>query len=166
MRPATVAAVARLPELTVAQLRDRYQALFGEPTASRHKTWLVRRIAWRLQADDEGGLSERALARAADLARDADLRLTAPRRLAADAIADLSRTKSVPMPQIRDAGLVPGTQLRREWKGHQAVVTVLHDGFDYDGQVYRSLSAVAKAITGTKWNGHAFFGLKQRSDAA
>ena len=70
------------------------------------------------------------------------------------------------MPQIRDAGLVPGTQLRRDWKGHQAVVTVLHDGFDYDGQVYRSLSAVAKAITGTKWNGHAFFGLKQRSDAA
>jgi len=63
MTPSTAAKAARLPNMTVAQLRDYYHATFGEPTASRHKTWLVRRIAWRLQADDEGGLSERALAR-------------------------------------------------------------------------------------------------------
>jgi hypothetical protein len=166
VKPETMAAVARLPEMTVAQLRDRYLVVFGEPTASRHKTWLVRRIAWRLQANDEGGLSELALARAAELAKDADIRLTAPRREVIDALAERPRLKEVALPQIRDAGLAPGTQLRREWRGKPVVVTVLNDGFDYDGQVYRSLSAVAKAITGTKWNGHAFFGLRPRNDAA
>lgn len=166
MKPTTIAAVERLPTLTVAQLRDRYLTVFGEPTASRHKTWLVRRIAWRLQADDEGGLSERALARAAELAKDADIRLTAPRQPPVASIAELPRTKAVPLPMIRDAGLAPGTILRREWHGRQVVVTVLTEGFDHDGQVYRSLSAIAKAITGTKWNGHTFFGLKQRSHAA
>ena len=65
--------------MTVAQLRDHYHTTFGEPTASRHKTWLVRRIAWRLQADDEGGLSERTLRRAAELAQDSEIRVTAPR---------------------------------------------------------------------------------------
>ncbi len=166
MRPATTAAVANLPELTVTQLRQRYADLFGEPTASRHKTWLVRRIAWRLQADDEGGLSERALARAAELARDSEIRVTAPRQAPAADHAELSRTKTIPLPQTRDAGLAPGTVLRRDWRGRIAVVTVLPDGFDYQGGIYRSLSAVAKAITGTKWNGHVFFGLKQRKDAA
>lgn len=166
MKPETTAAVARLPALTVAQLRDRYLAVFGEPTSSRHKTWLVRRIAWRLQADDEGGLSERALARAAELAKDADIRLTAPRREVVDVLAERPRIKEVALPQVRDAGLAPGTLLRREWRGKPVVVTVLTAGFDYDGQVYRSLSAIAKAITGTKWNGHTFFGLRPRSDAA
>ena len=157
MTPSTAAKAARLPNMTVAQLRDYYHATFGEPTASRHKTWLVRRIAWRLQADDEGGLSERALARAAELAKDADIRVTAP-RIAAP--VDPARTKHLVLPSQRDAGLAPGTHLRREWQGRQLVVTVLPDGFDHDGTVYRSLSAVARAITGTQWNGHVFFGLK------
>ena len=166
MKSATTAAVARLSEMTVANLRDRYHAVFGEPTASRHKTWLVRRIAWRLQADDEGGLSERALVRAAELAKDADIRVTAPRQVAAEVLTEQPRTKTVALPQIRDAGLAPGTLLRREWQGKTAVVTVLPAGFDYDGAIYRSLSAVAKTITGTKWNGHVFFGLKKQGDAA
>ena len=166
MKTATTAAVARLPEMTVAQLRDRYHSVFGEPTASRHKTWLVRRIAWRLQSDDEGGLSERAIARAAELAKDAEIRVTAPRQAATDVVAERPRTKTVALPQVRDAGLAPGTRLRREWRGKMAVVTVLPAGFDYDGEIYRSLSAVAKTITGTKWNGHVFFGLKKQGDAA
>jgi hypothetical protein len=82
MTPATDARISRLPSLTVAQLRDTYHSTFGEPTASRHKTWLVRRIAWRLQADDEGGLSERALVRASELAKDSEIRVTAPRQAA------------------------------------------------------------------------------------
>jgi len=163
MQSSTTAAVARLPTMTVAQLRDRYHATFGEPTASRHKTWLVRRIAWRLQANDEGGLSERALRRAAELAQDAEIRVTAPR---SPCIADPARTKHLTLPSQRDAGLAPGTLLRREWRGKEIVVTVLPDGFDYDGEIFRSLSAVARAITGTQWNGHLFFGLKARKGAA
>lgn len=164
MQPTTNAAIERLPTMTVAQLRDHYHATFGEPTASRHKTWLVRRIAWRLQANDEGGLSERALRRAAELAQDADIRLTPPR--AAPAAVDGGRVKTIALPQIRDAGLAPGTLLRREWRGQSILVTVLPDGFDYDGVIYRSLSAIANAITGTRWNGHVFFGLKKQGRAA
>jgi Protein of unknown function (DUF2924) len=157
--PETQAAIARLTTMTVAQLRDQYVATFGEPTASRHKTWLVRRIAWRLQANDEGGLSERALKRAAELANDAEFRVTAPRPSAV--IADPARTKHLTLPAQRDAGLAPGTVLRRTWRDRDVVVTVLPAGFDFGGEMYRSLSAVARAITGTQWNGHVFFGLKK-----
>jgi hypothetical protein len=136
----------------------------GEPTASRHKTWLVRRIAWRLQAAEEGGLSERALARAVELAKDAQLRERRP----ADrpGTPDPSCTKVIALPQVRDAGLAPGTVLRREWKGRTILATVHPEGFEHDGAIYRSLSSLAKAVTGTKWNGHLFFGLTKRVGAA
>lgn len=163
MQPTTIAAIARLPTMTVAQLRDHYHATFGEPTASRHKTWLVRRIAWRLQANDEGGLSERALKRAAELAQDAEIRVTAPRTTV---VVDPARTKQIALPLHHDAGLAPGTVFRRAWRGVEMVVTVLPTGFDWNGTVYRSLSAVARAITGTRWNGHVFFGLKTQKDVA
>src|SRR2546421_7656035 len=71
--------IAALPTLSVAQLRHRYAQIFGEPTNAAHKGWLVKRIAWRLQARAEGDLSERARQRAADLANDADLRLSPPK---------------------------------------------------------------------------------------
>jgi hypothetical protein len=68
--------VAALEQMTVGQLHDRYVEVFGEPVRSRHRQYLIRRIAWRLQANAEGGLSERALRRAEELANDADVRLT------------------------------------------------------------------------------------------
>ena len=71
--------VATLEQMTVGQLHDRYVEVFGERVRSRHKQYLIRRIAWRLQANAEGGLSERALRRAEELADDADVRLTPPR---------------------------------------------------------------------------------------
>jgi hypothetical protein len=162
MDPSTAAAVARLPTMSVGQLREHFLTTFGEPTASRHKTWLVRRIAWRLQANAEGGLSERALKRAGELAQDAEIRVTAPKAVG---VADPARTKQIALPCQRDAGLAPGTHLRRDWKGTSIVVTVMPDGFDYNGTIFRSLSAAATAITGTKWNGHVFFGLKKRGAA-
>src|SRR5262245_61504968 len=66
--------------MTVDQLRKKFAEVFGEATNSRHKEWLIKRIAWRMQANLEGGLSERALARAAELANGADVRVTAPRK--------------------------------------------------------------------------------------
>src|SRR5436305_2540815 len=71
--------LATLPTLSVAQLRSRYAELFGEPTRAAHKGWLVKRLAWRMQALAEGDLSERARQRAAELANDADLRLSPPK---------------------------------------------------------------------------------------
>lgn len=70
--------VSAMQRMTVKQLRERYKDVFGEACRSNHKQWLVKRIAWRLQANDEGDLSERALRRAAELANDADLRMKAP----------------------------------------------------------------------------------------
>jgi hypothetical protein len=71
--------LARLPRLSVADLRGRYAQLFGETTRTGNKVWLVKRLAWRLQALAEGDLSERARQRAAELAHDANLRLSPPR---------------------------------------------------------------------------------------
>src|SRR5262245_65936440 len=75
--------LAALDEMTVAELRHRYAELFEEPTRVGHKAWLVKRIAWRLQSLAEGDLSERARRRADELAHDANLRLSPPKRLAA-----------------------------------------------------------------------------------
>ena len=71
--------VAAMRKMTVNQLRDKYADVFGEGTRARNKDWLTKRIAWRMQANAEGGLSERARRRAMELANDADLRVTAPK---------------------------------------------------------------------------------------
>ena len=71
--------VAVLEQMTVGELHDRYVEVFGEPVRSRHRRYLIRRIAWGLQARAEGGLSERALRRAEELADVADVRVTPPR---------------------------------------------------------------------------------------
>jgi hypothetical protein len=164
MSPAVAQAVASLTDMTVGELRGEYQRVFGEPTGSYHKTWLVRKIAWRMQAEAEGGLSDRAVARAKELANEADIRVTPPR--AAVAPVDMARSKIRTVPLSDGQELVPGTLLQREWKGRTMVVRVLEQGFEYDGETFSSLSAVARAITGTKWNGFVFFGLKKRSGAS
>ncbi len=161
MSPAVEAAIEALPDMTVNELREEYRRVFGEATASRHKLWLVRRIAWRIQANAEGGLSERALARAKELVNEADIRLTPPRTVKGPVARACSRTKDAPISNT--PRLVPGAMLRREWKGEVYQVRVLEDGFELAGEHHRTLSAVARVITGSKWNGYVFFGLKKRS---
>jgi hypothetical protein len=149
-----VSEMATLQRLSIGQLRQRFAELFGEATAASNKTWLIKRLLWRLQALAEGDLSERARLRAAELARDADLRLHPPRRkTTAEAPSELV---SVPAP-VDPRLPPPGTILTRPYKGQQLQVQVLTDGFAYAGHVYPSLSAVAKAITGTHTNGYHFF---------
>jgi hypothetical protein len=104
----------------------------------------------------EGGLSERARQRAEELANDADLRLTMPKKKAAEASVTLTATKTLP-PLPDDRLPPPGTILSRPYKGQTVQVQVLHSGFAYQGQVYPSLSAVAKAVTGSHTNGFLFF---------
>ncbi|MBD3337273.1 MAG: DUF2924 domain-containing protein [Candidatus Eisenbacteria bacterium] len=154
MKPHIAKQIEALEDLTVAELRERYAEVFGEETRSRHKTFLRKRIAWRLQANEEGALSERALRRARELANETDLRLLAPR----------GRTESHQFRTSHDRRLpMPGAVITREYRGQPISVTVLDDGFEYEGEVYRSLTAVAKAVTGTHWNGYLFFGLGERS---
>ena len=147
--------LAALERLSVGQLRQRFAELFGEATAASNRTWLVKRIAWRMQALAEGDLSERARRRAAELARDADLRLNAPQR---QTTATTVTPEPVNAPVPVDHRLPPpGTILTRPYKGQLVQVQVLTDGFAYAGRVYPSLSAVAKAVTGSHTNGFLFF---------
>ncbi|MFN5945614.1 MAG: DUF2924 domain-containing protein [Phycisphaerae bacterium] len=152
-----------LTTMTVTQLRHRYAEVFGEPTTSGNRQWLFRRVAWRIQALAYGGLSERARHRAAELARDADIRVQAPRAIVQQRPTNASNRvltltgKVVASSDIRLPP--PGSVLRRTWKGTEHEVTVLPSGFEYRGATYRSLSAVATAISGSHWNGFAFFNI-------
>jgi hypothetical protein len=150
--------VAAMERMTVGQLRIKYADVFGEPTNGRNKRWLIKRIAWRMQANAEGDLSERARRRAMKLANDADLRMTPPReRKAAPQTEEFSVTAAA----SATSAMLPGTALKREYKGETIRVMVLADGFEYLGERYKSLSAVAKAVTGQHWNGRLFFGLRK-----
>jgi len=160
MDPAVLRAVAELQTLKIPMLKERYQELFHEPSKSSNKQFLVRRIAWRLQADAEGGLSDRALRRIAEIADERDLRIRPPRTFEPQNafLAHVDRSRPP-----RD-GRLPraGTLLTRRVGDRQVVVKVLTDGFEYESRLYRSLSAIAREVTGTRWNGLLFFGLTER----
>jgi len=153
--------IKELQEMTIPQLRAKYAELFGAPTNSGHKTQLFRKLAWRIQELAEGGLSERAKARARALANAADIRIVPP-----PAYRPGETPPAEASEPLRDARLpAPGTVLEREYKGNTVHVTVLEKGFEYEGRMYRSLSAIAREITGTNWNGMAFFGLAKNRGA-
>ena len=158
--------VVALRQMTVPQLREKYRDVFGHETRSRHKAFLIKRIVWRLQALAEGDLTERARRRAEELANDADLRLSPPKpKAAGDEPAGRTATATLHLPG--DSRLpMPGAVLTREYKDETVEVLVLPNGFQYAGEIYRSLSAVVRAITGTHWNGYHFFGLKKRGKDA
>jgi hypothetical protein len=149
--------VAAMERMTVKELQAKYAQAFGEETKGHHKTWLVKRIAWRLQALAEGDLSERARQRAAELANDADLRLSLPKLPAAAPAAERTTTTAIRTTTGRLP--IPGTVITRIYKGQTLEVKVLPHGFEYAGEVYKSLSAVAKTITGQHCNGYFFFRL-------
>ena len=151
--------LAAMERMTIDQLRARYAEVFGEPTRSRHKEYLIKRIIWRLQANAEGGLSERAMRRAAELANIADLRVTAPRAPQKSPEPE-PRTTTVAVGMGTNRELMPGTSLTRLYKGRAVSVLVTPDGFVHEGERYKSLTAVTKAVTGKHWNGFHFFGLR------
>lgn len=156
--------VAALKRMTVRELRARYLDAFGEPARSGNKDFLWKRIVWRLQANAEGGLTERARRRAEELANDAEFRVRRPPEKALPLSSPASTTQTTKVDFGERAGLpMPGTVLTRPYKGQMVRVMVLDNGFEHEGAVYRSLSAVAKAITGSHWNGNYFFGLKGRN---
>ena len=151
------AELRRLRVMTVPQLQARYAEVFGEAVRSRHKAHLVKRIIWRMQAAAEGDLPERARRRAAELADDSLLRLRPPPM---PSLSGHGQTVTAAMPGDDGRLPMPGTLLTRVYKGRRVQVRVLPKGFEHEGEVYRSLSAVAKAVTGSHWNGHLFFGIK------
>jgi Protein of unknown function (DUF2924) len=148
-----------LRHMTVSQLKDKYREVFDEDSRSNHKQFLFRRVAWRIQANAEGGLTERARRRALEIANDADLRIRAPKNFLKQEVDD-SRTVEARVSATADPRLpIAGTLLVRRFHGKDVVVRVRQDGFECDGRLYPSLSAAVRAATGTRWNGFSFFGL-------
>lgn len=164
MDQAVVAAIEELRAANVAALKRQYQKVFGQESRSSNKQHLFRRIAWRLQANAEGDLSERARLRSAEIADDSDLRTRAPKDFLQAAMSNLWTADRSRAP--RDWRLpAPGTLLTRRLADRQIVVKVLEEGFEYESRQYRSLSAIAREVTGTRWNGLLFFGLAERRHA-
>lgn len=150
----TARQLAALDKMSVGELAEKYREVFGEPTRTRNKEYLRKRIAWRIQEFAEGGLSTRALERIEQLAPEAPARWRQP-----VARKDGASGKVVPITRpARDPRLPPpGTVLTRLHDGVEHKVTILDDGFEYRGERHRSLSKVARLITGTAWNGFLFF---------
>ena len=150
--------LAALERMMPAQLRQKYAEVFKEQTRCGHKAGLIKRIIWRMQALAEGDLSERARQRALEIANDADLRVTAPRT---DVEFDTGTSPPVTVFKENDDDRLPraGSIITRDYKGRTLRVLVRDNGFEFEGIVYRTLSALAKKITGTHTNGFLFFRL-------
>jgi hypothetical protein len=147
--------INELQGMSVGALREKYEELFKEASRSRNKQNLIKRIAYRMQEQLEGSLSERARKRAAELADEAHIHIRTP----PGAQGEDARVK-VPAQVKRDPRLPPaGTVLVREFGGKQHEVTIRERDVLYAGKSYRSLTGVARAITGTPWNGFKFFAL-------
>jgi hypothetical protein len=150
--------LAALEYMTVDDMRRLFWQVYGETTRSRNSAYLRKRLAWRLQELAYGGLPEATLSKIIELGD--QLPESWRKRIAVRTISELAVPPAPPPPK-RDSRLPPvGTVLTRIHSGAAHQVTVLDEGFDYAGQRYKTLSAIAKHITGTPWNGFSFFGLK------
>lgn len=124
--------VRALEALDLEGLRAQWRLRYGAPPKLRSVDLLARLLAWRIQADQLGELSP-------------DTR---------------KQLRAAATPKPADVRVRPGARLVREWRGRRCEVAVEANGFVYEGRRYRSLSAIAREITGTRWNGPKFFGLK------
>ncbi len=149
--PSVLEEIAEIRGLQVPELVNRYETAFGKPPRSKHREWLWRQVAWKIQERRFGGLSVVAKKRLDELIAELDLPLS-PEREVRGRITSSGRSIEP----------VRGTTLTRIWKGREIQVTAVEGGWDLNGVVHRSLSAAAKALTGSHWNGRLFFGLTKR----
>jgi hypothetical protein len=144
MSDTVLAQIAALKTKSTPELRKMWRELFDREAPVLGRRYLEDRLAFRVQELRFGGLSDRA-------------------RRKLDALADQLEPKAA---RRRDPGrLLPGTELRRQWQGTEHVVRVREHDFEYDGRPYRSLSAIAREVAGSRWNGWLFFGLRPHGKA-
>lgn len=160
--------VADLPRLTAQKLQVAHRLMFGAEHPVANCQHLRRKIAWHLQARNEGGLLESVRQRAIAIARDAKLRVRIDEnvsRRSREIPLEIAVTAAVVEPP--DARLpMPGSLILREYKDRTLVVKVLDNGFEFEGRRFTSLSAIAAEVTGARWNGFAFFGLNREARRA
>ena len=144
--PARLAALKTAP---TAHLKTQWRELFDSEPPPFNRRYLESRLAYRIQELAYGGLKPETIRRLERMGEELDGGERKKSRIRAD----------------RDRPIT-GTRLLREWQGVEYVVTVTADGFDWQGRPYKSLSAIARAITGTRWNGWTFFGLKNHRSRA
>ncbi len=161
--------LADLPKMNAQQLQAVHRELFGAEHAIANCQHLRRKIAWHLQATQEGSLPESVRQYAIAIARGTELRSrisqNASRRQAGVAVDQAVVTSTAI--QTRDARLpMPGSLIAKKYKADTLVVKVLDKGFEYEGRRFASLSAIAQQITGTRWNGYAFFGIEKEAHRA
>lgn len=144
MSEPVLAQLAALKTTPVGDLKQKWRDLFETEPPPYNRRFLESRLAYRIQELAFGGLSEATIERL-------------------DAIADELEGKKPKRGRYLDDRPITGTRLLREWKGVEYCVTVRQDDFEYQGRPYKSLSAIAKHITGTQWNGLAFFGLRKQA---
>lgn len=154
-----------LERMTTTELVERFAEVHAYPCRTRHRQYLIRKISWRIQANAEGDLSERAKRRAAELADDAEVRVMAPKTLVSPPQSGTAKTirRRVYGDDHDDRRLPPaGSAIVREYKGRTIRVLVLpkDEGFEWNGERFRTLTAVAKKVTGSHLNGFRFFRLE------
>ncbi len=149
MRNGILAQITELETLPIAALKARWRELYDTEPPSYNRAHLVKRLAFRIQELAFGGLSEETRAQLREHVKRENLDTETER---AARMTRRQRKNGVP---------VVGTRIVREWHDKRYVVTVVHDGFEYEGRRYRSLSAIAKRITGSHLSGPAFFGLRK-----
>lgn len=139
--------LAALADASMGDLKDQWRALFGAEPPPYSRKFLESRLGYRIQELAYGGLKPETVKRLEALGQQID-------------------GKNITLRRIRqEQRPIAGTRLLREWQGVEHVVTVTRDGFEWQGRPYQSLSAIARAITGTRWNGWVFFGLRARGEA-
>jgi len=144
--------IANLQNLSVPELDAEYRRLFGRPPRRRHPAYMAKRIGFKLQENAYGGLAGSARAELERLASELRLPDAAPQ----DRVRTDDRAGQAGRPR-------PGTVLQRNWHDRQIRVEVTADGFLFDGELFASLSAIAKQVTGQHWSGPRFFNLVGRS---
>jgi len=136
--------IAELNRMGMPQLKERWKAFFDTEPPVRNRAHMVKRLAYRIQELAYGGLAVETTAQ----------------------LREISEGQEQVPTRGRKNGPVAGTRLMREWKGERHEVTVTRDGYEYRGRPFKSLSAIARAITGTRWNGPLFFGIRKQEAAA
>jgi hypothetical protein len=149
--------ITTLRNQPLESLTARYKEVFGVTEAtSSNKVFLWRKIAYRLQEQAHGGLSAKAKDRLVFLINEYD---PINNRALRPAVTTAGK-EVVALPSLRDKRLpIPGTIIRKDYKGQEIRVKVLEKGFEYNGNFYRTLTAIAQELTGAHWNGYSFFNL-------